>query len=265
LQSVFAAGGVNREPSWEAALDALTASAISGWTPAQREIQFLAGTERQDWDTLRDRIVLNGWFEPPDIAVVSESPRIGLMRDFLTPVACEWFINRAKGQLTSAAIYKGETNGARLSKERTNSEFSFDLFKADIASCALQARIEAAVDAPAANFETLTLMHYAPGQQFTPHHDFLNADLPGMADNLRAQGQRVLTVLVYLNDDYEGGETEFPNARFVHKPRRGDALIFANVDQGGAPDPNSLHAGRPPKRGEKWILSQWIRDRPQGW
>ncbi len=263
--SVFAAGGVNREPSWEAALDALVASASAGWAPAQREVQFLAGTVREDWGALREEIILNGWFEPPDVSVVSESPRIGLVRGFLPPVACDWFINRAKGALTPASIYNDGKNGARLSKERTNSEFAFDLFNADIASCALQARIEAAFDAPAVNFETLTLMHYAPGQQFTPHHDFLNPAVPGMAENIRAQGQRVLTVLVYLNDDYQGGETEFPNAGFVHKARRGDALVFANVDQSGAPDPKTLHAGRAPTRGEKWILSQWVRDRPQGW
>ena len=66
---------------------------------------------------------------------------------------------------------------------------------------------------------------------------------------------------MYLNDDYEGGETEFPAIGLRYRGRRGDALLFANVDIVGNPDRRSIHAGLPPTRGEKWLLSQWIRNR----
>ena len=69
------------------------------------------------------------------------------------------------------------------------------------------------------------------------------------------------TFLLYLNDGYEGGETDFPSAGLSFKASTGDALFFANVTREGRPDPLGLHAGRPPLSGEKWILSQWIRDR----
>jgi prolyl 4-hydroxylase len=71
----------------------------------------------------------------------------------------------------------------------------------------------------------------------------------------------VATFLAYLNDGYVGGETDFPRAGLRFKGAAGDALMFANVDLQGRPEPLSLHAGLPPGSGEKWVLSQWIRDR----
>jgi hypothetical protein len=78
---------------------------------------------------------------------------------------------------------------------------------------------------------------------------------------LRDYGQRAFTVLVYLNDDLEGGETEFLRLGLRHRGRKGDALVFRNVDAQGQPDRRTLHAGRPPTHGEKWLLSTWIRDK----
>jgi hypothetical protein len=71
----------------------------------------------------------------------------------------------------------------------------------------------------------------------------------------------VYTVLVYLNDELEGGETEFLRLGLSHRGRKGDALMFRNVDAQGRPDSRTLHAGRPPTQGEKWVLSVWILDR----
>ena len=70
------------------------------------------------------------------------------------------------------------------------------------------------------------------------------------------------TFLLFLNEEFEGGETTFPAAGLSFRGRTGDALFFANVTRDGRPDPLTLHAGRPPTSGEKWILSQWIRERP---
>ena len=84
---------------------------------------------------------------------------------------------------------------------------------------------------------------------------------PGTAADLARRGQRIATFLIYLNDDFEGGETQFPKAGIAHRGSTGDALFFANITPEGAPDPLTLHAGTPPTKGEKWIFSQWIRDR----
>ena len=105
------------------------------------------------------------------------------------------------------------------------------------------------------------VLHYETGQQFAPHFDFIDPDLPQLRADLARRGQRVATFLLYLNDDHEGGETAFPDLGWRHRGRKGDALMFWNVDPAGAPDRRTRHAGLSPTRGEKWLLSQWIRAR----
>ena len=97
--------------------------------------------------------------------------------------------------------------------------------------------------------ETLQLLRYAPGAQYRAHFDALAGEA----------NQRVATVLVYLTDDYEGGETQFVRTGLAYRGRKGDALLFRNVDAGGRPDPMALHAGLPVTRGVKIIASRWIR------
>jgi prolyl 4-hydroxylase len=105
------------------------------------------------------------------------------------------------------------------------------------------------------------VLHYEPGEEFLPHFDFLDVSQPGPAKDVAGRGQRVLTFLIALNDDYDGGETEFPEIGKRWKGRKGSGLFFWNVEPDGTPDRLTRHAGLPPTRGEKWLLSQWIRGR----
>ena len=125
----------------------------------------------------------------------------------------------------------------------------------------IRARIAAATNLPLPVFEPAQIMHYSVGEEFRPHYDFLTEDEEGWAAQLQRYGQRIATFLLYLNDDFDGGETDFPAIGLSHRGAKGDALFFANIDPAGAPDRQTLHAGRPPSRGQKWILSQWIRNR----
>jgi prolyl 4-hydroxylase len=93
--------------------------------------------------------------------------------------------------------------------------------------------------------------------------DFFHPRLPNYRELIGVKGQRVKTLLVYLNEDYEGGETDFPKAGVKFRGGMGEALLFDNVDADGVGDAKTVHAGLAPTRGEKWLLSQWIRDRAQ--
>ena len=106
------------------------------------------------------------------------------------------------------------------------------------------------------------MLHYDVGEEIENHYDFVDPSIQGYAEEVRTRGERVMTFLVYLNDDYAGGETEFPRLGIQHKGRRGEGLYFINVLPNGAPDERTWHAGRPPLSGEKWILSQFLRNRP---
>jgi predicted 2-oxoglutarate/Fe(II)-dependent dioxygenase YbiX len=124
-------------------------------------------------------------------------------------------------------------------------------------------RIAAAIGVPLAHQEPTNFLHYARGQQYIPHFDFFTqAEEAGFAHELRTIGQRIVTVLVYLNEGYEGGETEFPKLGWRFKGKLGDALIFWNLNQQGERELDSLHAGLPVTKGEKWLLSKWVRQRP---
>ena len=109
-------------------------------------------------------------------------------------------------------------------------------------------------------FEPSQLLHYSVGESFKPHCDFLDPANPAYRDELARFGQRIATFLIYLNEEYEGGETSFPEVGLDYRANEGDALFFANVTRDGRPDRKTLHAGLPPIAGEKWVYSQWIRD-----
>jgi prolyl 4-hydroxylase len=113
---------------------------------------------------------------------------------------------------------------------------------------------------PTQFFEPPTMLHYKPGETFQPHYDFLDDTKPGLSNEIAQNGQRVLTFLLYLNESFDGGETEFPLIDVRYKGNKGDALCFWNVMADGSPDRRTLHAGLPPTRGEKWLLSQWVRN-----
>lgn len=124
-------------------------------------------------------------------------------------------------------------------------------------------RVAQACGLPLAHQEVITVLHYRPGQTFEDHFDFIDPEVPRFHQELAVRGQRVATVLIYLSADCEGGETDFPLLGWRHEGRPGDALVFRNVTDAGEPDRRTLHAGRAPTRGEKWLLSKWVRSRPQ--
>jgi len=110
--------------------------------------------------------------------------------------------------------------------------------------------------------EGSTVLHYGAGEEFFPHYDFLDTANPGYARQVAQFGQRVLTFLIYLNADFDGGETEFPMLGWKFKGKQGDAVFFHNVLPNMQPDRKTLHAGLAPTRGEKWLFSQWVRGLP---
>ena len=193
---------------------------------------------------------------------LAERPRLRRFEGFADADECRWLIERARPKLAPAVVWDMDSGETRVDPYRSNSAVELGLVETDVVVAMLRARIAAATRLPEFIFELPQLMHYRVGEEFRPHHDYIDPDKPGFAADIARRGQRMGTFLVYLNDDFTGGETEFPKAGISVRARAGDALFFANVTPDGRPDPLTLHTGRPPDTGEKWILSQWIRDRP---
>ena len=182
------------------------------------------------------------------------------MEQFASEAECGWLIERARDRLHAATVVN-PTGDTTIQAARTNSGVEFLLGEMDLVIEAIRVRIRAATRLPLKLFEAPQVLHYAPGQEFRPHHDYFDPKLPAHAEQIRRFGQRIATFLVYLNEGYTGGETTFPRARISYRGNAGDALFLANVDRTGQPDELTLHSGTPPIEGEKWILSQWILDK----
>jgi hypothetical protein len=260
--ALLAAWGVLQPRNLPLALDRLQRAAEFRWEPAQRELRFLAKSTGNDWSALRSQVDVTAWTTPPAVQVLRDAPNIRTCKGFASAAECDWLIELARKGLQRAKIYRKDAAGHEHSHTRTNTESDYTIGNADMVLNLIRARLAAAAGIDSRHFEVAKLLHYEPGQQFEAHCDFQEPATPALRQEIERYGQRVATLLVYLNDDYAGGETDFPRIGLRYKGSRGDALLFANVQSSGALDYDTLHAGLPPTSGVKWVLSQWVRDKP---
>jgi hypothetical protein len=175
---------------------------------------------------------------------------------------CAWLIARARRRLEPATVYDAVIKRDLVHEMRTNTLANFDYATLDVVQFLVQARMSHTCGYRVQHFEAPMILHYDVGQQITPHFDFIDANAPDYEQQIREQGQRMITFLLYLNDAYSGGETTFPRLGIVNRGATGDGLFFINAHDDRSPDRNMLHTGSPPTAGEKWIVSQFIRDIP---
>jgi hypothetical protein len=271
LAMLFATGAAGVQ-NWTAALDLLQIGAERGSANARGQLAALAGLEadhaaaggKEAWERLRWSIDPQALTAPPPQQVLSRSPRIFAYAPFASPAICAWIIARARGRVVPASVFDPERHGLRIEDARNNSAFALRPADLDVVFAVVRERIAATVGVSHGALEPTQVLHYHIGQRFEPHFDFFDPDLEGHAPELADRGQRIVTFLLYLNDAFEGGETDFPLLGQRHRTPAGGALCFVNVQPSGAPDRRTLHAGLSPTQGEKWLLSQWIRDRAAG-
>jgi predicted 2-oxoglutarate/Fe(II)-dependent dioxygenase YbiX len=206
---------------------------------------------------------LAAWTREEPSEILCKSPRIHRRGGFLSPAIRAWIIARGAGRLSRARVFDPNAEGLLEEEARTNSAVAFRLAEMDVIMALVRLRIAATLEVGTGALEPPQVLHYEVGQRFEPHYDFFDPALPGHVQNLTGHGQRTSTFLIYLNDDFDGGETDFPILGQSHKAPAGGALWFYNTQASGTPDRRTLHAGLPPTRGEKWLLSQWVRERPR--
>ena len=123
----------------------------------------------------------------------------------------------------------------------------------------IQKRVSKLVNKPLENFESLHIVKYEVGGEYKPHVDsFLEGKEYSKIETFRG-GQRQFSALFYLNDDFEGGETDFPNLQVTVVPKKNKLIIWKNITENGSPDQSSNHAGLPVTKGTKYIGIWWIR------
>ncbi|ANP46170.1 2OG-Fe(II) oxygenase [Candidatus Viadribacter manganicus] len=248
LSAVLAALGIGRAQDWREAFDLLRRAAEQGDERALGQVAVIG-------DGFGNQLAI------PEQFIHFEAPRVATAESFLSETACAWIMGRARPHLDAARIKNAEAGGANVHAVRTNTGMGFSLIDTDLVLQVVHARIAAAIGQPVANQEPTNILHYTPGQEYRPHYDFIDPGVVHFARELQTVGQRTVTFLIYLNDDYEGGATTFPRLDWSFKGKTGDALAFWNLTE-GHPDTRTLHAGTPTTNGVKWLFSKWVRDRP---
>jgi prolyl 4-hydroxylase len=259
--------GAHVEQSWPGALSLLVFAAERGSESARGQLRALAGAAakaedgEQQWRRLAQRVDLKYWLNAPPGQTLCPNPVVRVHQNFVTDSVCAWLIEQARPNLKRALIYDPVGGKDIADHMRTNSAAGFDLMHADLVQVAVQWRMSAAVGISVQHMEGPTVLHYAVGEQITNHYDFVNPRIANYDAEIAQRGQRIITFLVYLNDDYEGGETDFPNLGLRYHGAKGHGLFFTNALPNGQADLRMVHAGLPPKDNEKWLMSQFIRNR----
>lgn len=241
LQAMLAAGW-----SHQVATEALTASLPPTAIPVPWPVQA-ASSLRLD---AGDRWV--------DLSTVMRAPDLLVLENLLSEDECQALITAARPRLERSQTVALETGGEEIHEDRTSDGMFFTRGETPLVAC-IEARIAKLLDWPVENGEGLQVLRYGPGTEYKPHYDYFDPAEAGTATILARGGQRVATLVMYLQEPAQGGATVFPEVRLQVVPRRGHAVFF-NYSQ-AHPCSHTLHGGMPVLAGEKWIATKWLRER----
>jgi prolyl 4-hydroxylase len=188
--------------------------------------------------------------------VPSASLDLFIVRDFLPPELCDAIIERIDSQRRPSTI----ADDSGIANFRTSE--TCDLDSGDPVVADVDCRIVGLLGLDPALGEPIQGQRYAVGQEFRAHTDTFN---PGSYDyyvHTAAGGQRTWTAMLYLNDPEDGGATRFKTIGKTVHPERGKLLAWNNLLADGAPNPATLHHGMKVRKGVKFIITKWFRERP---
>jgi prolyl 4-hydroxylase len=189
-----------------------------------------------------------------------QRPAIAVLANVLSTEECEQLIALARPRLTPSTVVDPSTGANRVAEHRNSEGMFFRLGETPFIA-ALDRRLSQIMNAPMEHGEGLQVLRYGPGTRSTPHFDFLVPSNATNRQSLARSGQRVSSLVVYLNEVPQGGETAFPEAGVSVSPHPGHAVYFEYCNSRGELDPLSLHAGAPVIEGEKWAVTKWMRER----
>lgn len=198
-----------------------------------------------------------------DVRVVMriERPMIAIVDGLLSDEECDELVRRSATRLQRSTIVDPKRGTNEVIPDRSSDGTYFPV-NADDFIARLDRRIAAVMNAPIENGEGLQILRYSTGGEYTPHFDYFPPDDPGSRAHVAVGGQRVASLVMYLNHVEDGGSTIFPKLNLAVGPKKGAAVYFEYCNSRGQVDPLTLHGGSPVRKGEKWIATKWVRERP---
>ena len=248
-----------RASGWQeaVALDALEAT-LSGFLAEHAQAAGLPVSVVVPGPDLTDAPL---WLDAGDrrvqVLMTMRLPRVVVFGGVLSVAECEALIELARPRMARSETVQTETGGSEINPVRTSSGMFFA--REESALCAqIEARIARLLDWPLENGEGLQVLHYLPGAEYKPHHDYFDPAKAGTPAILARGGQRVGTLVMYLNAPEKGGATTFPDVALEVAPIQGNAVFFS-YDR-PHPITRTLHGGAPVVAGEKWVATKWLRE-----
>ena len=197
--------------------------------------------------------------------ILYKDPEIILIKNFLTDEECDHIIKIGEPHIKKSEVCG--YGGARPDKNRTSmtahiGKKYITKDKKDPILINVLKKASQYSHLPEENIEPIQLVRYTPGQYFKPHYDYLDRKIPMYKDNVAKNGQREFTFFVYLNNvpDELGGKTAFPKLNKEFKGGKGDAIFWRNIKE-GEDDKRMLHSGTELKKGIKYGLNIWVREK----
>lgn len=209
---------------------------------------LLAGSPRQV--DAGDRLV--------NVLLSMAKPRVVVFGNLLSDDECDALVAAAAPRLARSLTVEVNTGGEAVNADRTSNGMFFRRDEFELVS-RIERRIARLLNWPVENGEGIQVLNYQPGAQYKPHYDYFDPAQPGTASILKRGGQRVGTLVMYLNNPLQGGGTTFPEVGLEVSPQKGNAVFFS-YDR-PHPGTQSLHGGAPVVAGEKWVATKWLRER----
>ena len=201
------------------------------------------------------------WLDAGDrqvqVLMTMTQPRVVVFGSLLSDEECDAMMALARPRLVRSETVQTETGGSEVNPVRTSSGMFFGREENEF--CArIEKRIARLLDWPLENGEGLQILHYLPGAEYKPHHDYFDPARAGTPSIVARGGQRVGTLVMYLNAPEKGGATVFPDVALEVAPIKGNAVFFS-YDR-AHPITRTLHGGAPVIAGEKWVATKWLRE-----
>jgi prolyl 4-hydroxylase len=190
-----------------------------------------------------------------------KSPRLIVFGGLLSDEECDALIEESRDRMEDSTVIDANS-GINIADRGRVSRGMFFKFAETALVSRIEARLAALCRWPRGHSESIQVLNYLPGGRYDPHYDYFWAGHEGTRKVTAQAGQRVGTVVMYLNTPEAGGGTSFPDADIEVAAQKGNAVFFS-YDR-PHPSTKTLHAGSPVIRGEKWIATLWFRERAFG-
>lgn len=190
------------------------------------------------------------------LAAAMALPRVVVIEDLLSRDECEAMIDAARARLVRSETVASETGDSEVNSARTSEGMFFGRSENELCT-RIEARIAELVSWPVERGEGLQVLRYGVGAEYRPHYDYFDPAQPGTPAVLRRGGQRIATLVIYLNTPLQGGATVFPEVGLEVAPVQGNAVFFSYPQP--STSTRTLHGGAPVLAGEKWVATKWLR------